>query len=134
MVQEHPRAQICCVALSRLVISPLAHACPVFYAYALVTMDQAWLFVDDSRFDPGVREQLSAAVEVLPYESFFSRLPGILDAGTPDGATHALRHYPACPTHVPMRTDPALKNLPIFLARRCSHAVVEDVEHNREIH
>ncbi|EDQ85846.1 uncharacterized protein MONBRDRAFT_34091 [Monosiga brevicollis MX1] len=77
---------------------------PVFYAYALVTMDQAWLFVDDSRFDPGVREQLSAAVEVLPYESFFSRLPGILNA------------------------DPALKNLPIFLARRCSHAVVDILE------
>ncbi|KAI0777354.1 Creatinase/aminopeptidase [Trametes elegans] len=47
---------------------------PVFFAYALVDHDKARLFVNESQLEPSVQSHLSSAVEVHPYDTFFSYL------------------------------------------------------------
>ncbi|KAJ8508751.1 hypothetical protein ONZ45_g8992 [Pleurotus djamor] len=47
---------------------------PVFFAYAVITPDEATLFVDDSRLDPEARKVLEGQVHIKPYDAFFSSL------------------------------------------------------------
>ncbi|PVV02869.1 hypothetical protein BB560_002665 [Smittium megazygosporum] len=46
---------------------------PVFFAYAVVTMDNVALFIDDSRLSPEARESIKG-VEIKKYESVFTYL------------------------------------------------------------
>lgn len=46
----------------------------VFFAYAVVTVDSAILFVNDSQIDGSVRKHLNPSVEIQPYELFFPYL------------------------------------------------------------
>ncbi|KAI0938502.1 hypothetical protein AcV5_000173 [Taiwanofungus camphoratus] len=47
---------------------------PVFFAYAVITMDKALLFVNLSQVNDSVRAHLGTAVEIQSYDSFFSYL------------------------------------------------------------
>ncbi|KZT10210.1 Creatinase/aminopeptidase [Laetiporus sulphureus 93-53] len=47
---------------------------PVFFAYAVVTMDKVVLFINPKQVDDTVRAHLGEAVEIQPYEDFLSYL------------------------------------------------------------
>jgi Xaa-Pro aminopeptidase len=47
---------------------------PVFIAYAIVTADQAHLFIDASRMQPKALEDLASRVGIHPYEDYRKRL------------------------------------------------------------
>ena len=48
---------------------------PVFFAYAVVTTDKCWLYVDDSKLDEEARTHLQQGkVEIRPYSSIFADL------------------------------------------------------------
>ncbi|TFK49276.1 Creatinase/aminopeptidase [Heliocybe sulcata] len=47
---------------------------PVFFAYAIVTVDKALLFVNPDQVDADVRQHLGSQIELRPYDSFFSYL------------------------------------------------------------
>ncbi|OCH85295.1 Creatinase/aminopeptidase [Obba rivulosa] len=47
---------------------------PVFFAYAVVTLDKAVLFVNESQVDQTVRAHLGKEVEIEPYDGFFGYL------------------------------------------------------------
>ncbi|TPX77230.1 hypothetical protein CcCBS67573_g01472 [Chytriomyces confervae] len=46
---------------------------PVFFAYALITLDSAILYIHESKLQPGVAEFLTG-VEIRPYEQIFTDL------------------------------------------------------------
>ena len=46
----------------------------VFFAYAVVTIDSAVLFVNDSQVDDSARKHLGPSVNIQSYESFFPYL------------------------------------------------------------
>jgi Xaa-Pro aminopeptidase len=51
---------------------------PVFVAFALIGSEQAWLFVDGRKVEPGLRDALGAqGVTVLEYEQITEALAGI---------------------------------------------------------
>jgi Xaa-Pro aminopeptidase len=51
---------------------------PVFVAFALIGLEQAWLFVDGRKVEPGLRDALGAqGVTVLEYEQITAALAGI---------------------------------------------------------
>jgi Xaa-Pro aminopeptidase len=63
-------------------IQRLISCCPVFFGYAVVTLDNAVLFVDSNQLDDAVVKHLGDQVSVKPYISFFQylkTLPGMLD-------------------------------------------------------
>ncbi|KAI0765194.1 Creatinase/aminopeptidase [Fomes fomentarius] len=47
---------------------------PVFFAYVLVDGNKTLFFVNESQVDESVRKHLGPAVEIHPYDSFFSHL------------------------------------------------------------
>ncbi|MEM0952284.1 MAG: aminopeptidase P family protein [Cyanobacteria bacterium P01_H01_bin.74] len=47
---------------------------PIFSAYCIIMPDSATLFVDSSRFAPGVLSGLPGSVNVLPYQDYFKIL------------------------------------------------------------
>lgn len=48
---------------------------PVMYAYLIVEIDGAKLFVDDSKVTPEVMDHLkSAGIELRPYDSIISEI------------------------------------------------------------
>lgn len=48
---------------------------PVMYAYLIVEIDRAKLFVDDSKVTPDVMDHLkNAGVELRPYNSILSEI------------------------------------------------------------
>jgi Xaa-Pro aminopeptidase len=47
---------------------------PVFLSYLLIGHNEAWLFVQESRFEPSLLEELEKDVSVLPYASVFTQL------------------------------------------------------------
>jgi hypothetical protein len=56
---------------------------PLLTAYALVTADQAALFVDEAKLTDGVREGLvSSGVGVAPYDTVFGALEKLLESAT----------------------------------------------------
>ena len=52
---------------------------PVFLSYLLIGQKEAWLFVQESRFEPSVLEALKKDVSVLPYEAVFTQLKNVLN-------------------------------------------------------
>jgi Xaa-Pro aminopeptidase len=59
----------------------ITSCCLVFFAYAVVTLDNVVLFVDSNQLDDTVIEHLGDQVLVKPYLSFFQylkTLPGLL--------------------------------------------------------
>ncbi len=63
---------------------------PVFVAYALVTADEAFLFVKDGKADEGVRAHLKGLVTILDYKDFGPALDNLAATGQRvwiDGAT-----------------------------------------------
>lgn len=46
----------------------------MFFAYVLVDGDKTLFFVNESQVDESVRRHLGPAVEIHPYDSFFSYL------------------------------------------------------------
>ncbi|KDQ22465.1 hypothetical protein PLEOSDRAFT_1068796 [Pleurotus ostreatus PC15] len=50
---------------------------PVFFAYAVVTMDKAVLFTEASRLDAGARAALGDDVEIRAYDAFFAYLQAL---------------------------------------------------------
>ena len=51
---------------------------PVFVSFALIGLEQAWLFVDERKVEPGVRDDLLAqGVSVLPYDQVATALARI---------------------------------------------------------
>ncbi|KAG9218076.1 hypothetical protein CCMSSC00406_0010090 [Pleurotus cornucopiae] len=50
---------------------------PVFFAYAVVTMDKAVLFTEASRLDAGARTELGNDVEIHAYDEFFAYLKAL---------------------------------------------------------
>ncbi|KAF7291982.1 putative Xaa-Pro aminopeptidase P [Mycena indigotica] len=55
---------------------------PVFFAYAVVTLDKATLFVNPEQLDDNARAALGGEIEVKSYDSFFSSLKGIAVDGS----------------------------------------------------
>ncbi|MGB3263148.1 MAG: aminopeptidase P family protein [Microcoleus sp.] len=49
---------------------------PIFISYAIVTADTAFLFTNPDRISPEIKQELSAAVTVLPYADY----PSILES------------------------------------------------------
>lgn len=49
---------------------------PIFISYAIVTADAAFLFTNPDRISPEIKQELSAAVTVLPYADY----PSILES------------------------------------------------------
>ena len=48
---------------------------PVMYAYLIVEIDEAKLFIDDSKVNPEVMDHLkNAGVELRPYESILAEI------------------------------------------------------------
>ncbi|CAB62423.3 iron responsive transcriptional regulator, peptidase family [Schizosaccharomyces pombe] len=45
---------------------------PVFFAYSLVTLDEAFLYVDERKVTPEVSKHLDGFVKILPYDRVFS--------------------------------------------------------------
>lgn len=58
----------------RLRLDFLTQMMIVFFAYAVITMDKALLFVNLSQVNDSVRAHLGTAVEIQSYDSFFSYL------------------------------------------------------------
>ncbi|MHC1691653.1 MAG: aminopeptidase P family protein [Sphaerochaetaceae bacterium] len=54
---------------------------PVFLSYLLIGSQQAWLFVDEGRFDPQLLEECRKDLTILPYEAVFDTLSSTLHAG-----------------------------------------------------
>lgn len=50
---------------------------PVFIAYAIVTLDQAYLFTNLTRIDPDLQQQLQSIVTLLPYEQYATTLTSL---------------------------------------------------------
>ncbi|KAJ8688718.1 hypothetical protein PTI98_013477 [Pleurotus ostreatus] len=50
---------------------------PVFFAYAVVTLDKAVLFTEASRLDAGARAALGDDVEIRAYDAFFAYLKAL---------------------------------------------------------
>ncbi|KAJ7056201.1 Creatinase/aminopeptidase [Mycena amicta] len=55
---------------------------PVFFAYAVITMDKATLFVNPEQLDEETRSALGDEVEVQSYESFFGALKSLAVDGS----------------------------------------------------
>lgn len=49
----------------------------VFFAYAIVSLDKAILFVNPAQIDDIVRAHLEPEVEIQSYDHFFSHLRGL---------------------------------------------------------
>ncbi|TPX61278.1 hypothetical protein PhCBS80983_g01204 [Powellomyces hirtus] len=47
---------------------------PVFFAYALITKDEAILYVDEAKVSSEVRDHLGSAVTIRPYDAIFADL------------------------------------------------------------
>ncbi|KAI8057047.1 Creatinase/aminopeptidase [Syncephalis plumigaleata] len=47
---------------------------PVFFAYSLVTNEEVFLYIDEKKITPQVREHLGDTVQIKPYNSIFSHL------------------------------------------------------------
>ncbi|MCL6432859.1 MAG: aminopeptidase P family protein [Leptolyngbyaceae cyanobacterium HOT.MB2.61] len=56
---------------------------PVFIAYAILTLDKAWLFTNLERIQPSIRNQLQAYVTLRPYEEYGATLRSLLSQTTP---------------------------------------------------
>jgi Xaa-Pro aminopeptidase len=54
---------------------------PVFFAYAIVTLQGASLFVDSSKVSDKVYEHLGASVKVEAYDAFFPALSSLSGPG-----------------------------------------------------
>jgi len=50
---------------------------PVFFSYAIVTLDQATLFIDDKQLGDGAQKYLEEKIDIKPYNSFFDYLKGL---------------------------------------------------------
>lgn len=50
---------------------------PVFFAYAIVTLDKVDLFINPAQVDDVVREHLGPEIEIHPYDHFFTHLRGL---------------------------------------------------------
>ncbi|KAF8309007.1 Creatinase/aminopeptidase [Clavulina sp. PMI_390] len=55
---------------------------PVLFAYAIVTMDKATLFMNDAQIGPEVRQHLGSLVEIQPYDAIFSHVESLRDSLT----------------------------------------------------
>jgi Xaa-Pro aminopeptidase len=49
----------------------------VFFAYSVVTHDEALLFIDDKQLSDETRKHLGAHVTIKPYTEFFEYLKGL---------------------------------------------------------
>lgn len=56
---------------------------PVFIAYAIVTLDQAFLFTNLERIEASIQQQLKPSVNLLPYEAYTEQLRSLLAQTTP---------------------------------------------------
>ena len=50
---------------------------PVFFAYAVITQDQALVFTNPSQVDDTVRTNLGDSIQVKSYDEFFPYLRGL---------------------------------------------------------
>lgn len=61
---------------------------PVFFSYAIVTPDNATLYIDSSKLSEESKEYLSKnSVMVRPYETFFEDIKGLVSSMQPFGET-----------------------------------------------
>ncbi|KAK5091789.1 hypothetical protein LTR70_006319 [Exophiala xenobiotica] len=66
---------------------------PVFFSYAAVTHDSAFLYVDSSQLNDKVYEHLHGAVQIKPYDALFSDLTSLSKGAEQNGAdTTAKKH------------------------------------------
>lgn len=49
----------------------------MFFAYAIVTLEKVYLFINPAQVDDVVRAHLGPEVEIQPYDYFFSHLRGL---------------------------------------------------------
>ncbi|KAF4580429.1 hypothetical protein EYR40_003145 [Pleurotus pulmonarius] len=91
---------------------------PVFFAYAVVTMDKAVLFTEASRLDAGARTALGNGVEIHAYDEFFAYLKALPEQLqlNKDSVSHAFSGVPRAHT-LPIK--------PFLLGDKASLAVAE---------
>ncbi|MCS6266369.1 MAG: M24 family metallopeptidase [Vampirovibrio sp.] len=71
---------------------------PVFIAYGLVTLEQAFLFTDAARLPLGVQQSLAkAGVQILPYTHFFKTIETFLTS--PAESEEAITTWFDCSAH-----------------------------------
>lgn len=66
-----------CVMCPAIFLTTNIHPTPVFFAYAVITLDTAILFVNRSQLETAVPSALGDSIQIHPYESFFDFLKSL---------------------------------------------------------
>lgn len=81
----------------------------VFFSYAVVTLDEVLLFINESQLEDSARSTLPPSTVVLPYDTFFDymkRLPSSLDLK--DGEVRMISLLSLCPILINSRVQKIL--------------------------
>ncbi len=57
---------------------------PVFFAFALITMDQVTLFVNGAKLSATVKNHLGESVQIQPYDQVYQHIKGLKAASASD--------------------------------------------------
>ncbi|ESO08958.1 hypothetical protein HELRODRAFT_97843, partial [Helobdella robusta] len=106
---------------------------PVFFSYAIITMDQAFFFVDERKLTDDVRQHLMtsagdshvASVVIEPYEKVLERLKKIVDEST--GANDKI-WISLNINHAIFGVVPKMKQLKLYSAVEVAKSVKNEVE------